>query len=88
MKKTKRVYTRFGKAAKYDGCLGIEPLFGYNWFYFLPHFSWNGGFNYRNEVFDWGVGWLIFHWGITIYPKSHKDSYGDSAKITSETFNN
>lgn len=68
--RTKRIYISFYKAAKWDGYGGIEPKFGYNWFYWLPHLSWNGGLTWKKQCCDIGVAWLIFGGNITIYSKS------------------
>jgi hypothetical protein len=68
MKKRKTIwYFNHGKAAKYDGDPTITPKMGYNWFFWLPYIKWNGGSIFRKEVFDFGISWLCFWTGVTIY---------------------
>ncbi len=45
------------------------PWHGYCYGSWLPRFHTNGGSIFRDEVFDWGWNWLIFHGWVTIWPK-------------------
>ena len=74
-------YFNHGKAAKYDGDVCIKPSMGYNWFFWFPHFCYNGGSVFRQEVFDFHINWFCFWVGITIYGNQNTDQ-GDSVLPT------
>lgn len=67
----KRVFFSIGRAGKgNNGC--NPPFFGYYWGYWLPYFSWNKGNPFKNQVLDVSVSWLIFWFGISVWPKAVK----------------
>lgn len=60
-------YFNHGKSAKYDGDVTITPSMGFNWFFWFPRYTYNGGSVFRHEVFDFHINWLCYWIGITIY---------------------
>lgn len=65
-----------GMAGKWDGDINLtDHKFGRNWWFWIPYFKWNHGRPWNKlEVLDFGMSWLCFWWGFTIYPIKHDNS--------------
>ena len=46
----------------------VTPRFGRYWFYWLPHFKWNKGLPWKNEVLDVGFYWLFYTVDMVLWP--------------------
>lgn len=82
----REVFISAGSAAKWDGYIDIKPKFNYNWFYWIPYFSWNKGVPFKHACTSFNISWLIYWFGVTIYWRKWKYD-GSSSEISSANSN-